>query len=88
MDAKTWEEVASFPSGGLRVHGIGWSECGRLWVSDTSSGTVMLMDAENGRIYDVFRVNEPEEVHGMTVRDNGEIWYCDAGRRDIGVIVR
>ena len=88
MDAKTWEEVASFPSGGLRVHGIGWSECGRLWVSDTSSGAVMLMDAENGRIYDVFRVNEPEEVHGMTVRDNGEIWYCDAGPRDIGVIVR
>jgi streptogramin lyase len=87
MDAKTWQEVGRFPSGGLRVHGIGWSNCGRLWVSDTSAGTVMLMDPENGRVYDVFRVDEPDEVHGMTVR-NDEIWYCDAGTRDIGVLKR
>ncbi len=47
-----------------------------------------LMDPENGRIYEVFRVAEPDEVHGMTVRSDGEIWYCDAGRRQIGVLVR
>jgi streptogramin lyase len=88
MDAETWEEVGQFSTGGLRVHGIGWDESGRLWVSDTSSGTVMLMDAESGRIYDVFRVDEPDEVHGMTVRSNGEIWYCDAGTCDIGVLKR
>ena len=89
MDSKTWEEVATFPSAGLRAHGIGWHENGMLWVSDTSAGVVMLMDTEkDGRIYEVFRVNEPEEVHGMTVRDNGEIWYCDAEPREIGVLVR
>ena len=46
----------------------------------------MLMDPENGRVYDVFRVDEPDEVHGLTVRENGEIWYCDAGTRDIGIL--
>jgi streptogramin lyase len=89
MDAATWEEVAQFPTGGLRVHGIGWADNGMLWVSDTSSGTVMLLDPEkDGRVYDVFRVDEPDEVHGMTVRENGEIWYCDAGTKEIGVLRR
>jgi len=89
MDAATWEEVGQFATGGLRVHGIGWGENGMLWVSDTSAGTVLLMDPEqDGRVYDVFRVDEPDEVHGMTVRSNGEIWYCDAGTRDIGILNR
>ena len=89
MDAKTWEEVGSFATGGLRVHGIGWANNGMLWVSDTSAGTVLLMDPErDGRVYDVFRVEEPDEVHGMTVRENGEIWYCDATTCDIGVLRR
>ena len=87
IDAATWEEVNQFPTGGLRVHGIGWSEDGRLWVSDTSAGTVQLMEPEKGRIYDVLRVGEPDEVHGMTVFD-GELWYCDAGTRDIGILRR
>ncbi len=88
MDAYSWDEIGQFPTGGLRVHGIGWDPDGKLWVSDTSSGTVMLMDPGNGRVYDVFRIDEPDEVHGMTVRENGEIWYCDAGTQDIGVLVR
>ena len=88
MDASDWKEVASFPTGGLRVHGLGWNDDGLLWVSDTSAGTVVLMDPErDGRICDLFRVNEPDEVHGLTVRD-GEIWYCDATTRDIGVLRR
>ena len=88
MDATTWEEVASFPTGGIRVHGLGWNEDGLLWVADTSAGTVVLMDLEkNGRIYDVFRVAEPDEVHGLTVH-NGVIWYCDATTRDIGILLR
>ncbi len=89
MDAATWEEVGQFATSGLRVHGIGWGENGMLWVSDTSAGTVLLMDPkQDGRVYDVFRVDEPDEVHGMTVRSNGEIWYCDAGTRDIGILNR
>jgi streptogramin lyase len=88
MDATTWEEVASFPTGGIRVHGLGWNEDGLLWVADTSAGTVILMDLEkDGRIYDVFRVAEPDEVHGLTVH-NGVIWYCDATTRDIGILRR
>ena len=88
IDAETWQEVEQFPTGGLRVHGIAWDEEGRLWVSDTSAGTVILMDLDRGgRICDVFRVNEPDEVHGMTARD-GELWYCDATTREIGVLRR
>jgi hypothetical protein len=44
------------------------------------------MDPEGGRFSEVFRVAEPDEVHGMTVRGGEEIWYCDAGTRDIGVL--
>ena len=88
VDAVTWEEIDSFPTGGLRVHGLGWNEDGRLWVADTSAGTVVLMDLDQaGRIYDVFRVNEPDEVHGLTVHD-GDIWYCDATTRAVGVLRR
>ena len=80
--------MGQFPTGGLRVHGIAWDESGMLWVSDTSAGTVILMDLDRGgRICDVFRVNEPDEVHGMTARD-GELWYCDATTREIGVLRR
>ena len=86
MDASSWEEVDSFPSGGIRVHGLGWNDDGLLWVADTSAGTVTLMDVDKGgRIYDVFRVAEPDEVHGMTVHED-DIWYCDATTRDIGVL--
>ena len=88
MDAATWEPVRTLPLPGLRPHGLGWNHDGRLWVSDTSAGTVHAMDPETGRIHDVFRVAEPAEVHGMTVRDGHEIWYCDAGTRDVGVLVR
>jgi streptogramin lyase len=87
MDSATWEQVHRFPTGGLRPHGIAWGEDDRLWVSDTSAGTVLRMDPENGRVYDVFRVAEPDEVHGMTSRD-GALWYCDAGTRDIGELNR
>ena len=88
IDAAAWEEVGQFPTGGLRVHGIAWDESGMLWVSDTSAGTVILMDLDRGgRICDVFRVNEPDEVHGMTAR-GGELWYCDATTREIGVLRR
>lgn len=87
IDVETWEEVNQFPTGGLRVHGLGWNQDGRLWVADTSAGTVVLMQPDSGRIYEVFRVDEPDEVHGMTVF-NGEIWYCDAQTRDIGILRR
>lgn len=88
MDADTWEQVDSLPTGGLRVHGLGWNQDGRLWVADTSAGTVVLMDVDRGgRIYDVFRVDEPDEVHGLTVHE-GDIWYCDAITRDVGVLQR
>ena len=86
MDAASWTEERSLVAPGLRIHGIGWHRDGRLWVSDTSSGAVHLMDAERGRFGDVFRVAEPDEVHGMTVRGGEEIWYCDAGTCDIGVL--
>ena len=88
MDAATWEQLLALPVPGLRPHGLGWNRDGRLWVADTSAGTVHAMDSETGRIHDVFRVAEPEGVHGLTVRDGHEIWYCDAGTRDFGVLLR
>ncbi|NKB68778.1 MAG: hypothetical protein GKR89_17065 [Candidatus Latescibacteria bacterium] len=86
IDAATWTEVNSFASGGLRVHGLAWSEEGDLWVADTSGGTVMRMDPENGRVREVIRVEAPVEVHGMTIHE-GVLWYCDAATCDIGRLV-
>ncbi|MBV7328645.1 hypothetical protein KFU94_10370 [Chloroflexi bacterium TSY] len=86
MNPDTWEEVNRFLSAGLRVHGIAWGEQGRLWVSDTSSGVINLMDTEQGRIHQVIRVEAPAEVHGMTIHE-GVLWYCDAHTRDIGRLI-
>ena len=94
MEVATWTEVERYPSCGLRVHGVGWHDERHLWVADTSSGTVMLMDTRrHGRVRQVFRVAEPNEVHGMTVRpgatpEEGEIWYCDALTCDVGILHR
>ena len=41
---------------------------------------------EDGRVYDVIRVEAPDEVHGMTMHD-GVLWYCDAHNCDIGRLI-
>ena len=88
MDAASWKEVRSFPVTGVRLHGIGWGKRGHLWVTDTTAGTLTAIDPETGRSYDAFRVAEPDEVHGMTVRNGEEFWYCDDATLDIGVLKR
>jgi outer membrane protein assembly factor BamB len=82
MDPDTWQEVARFRTPGLRVHGLAWSDNGRLWAADTSSGVISLL-GDDGRVFEVIRVEAPAEVHGMTVHE-GVLWYCDAHTRDIG----
>ena len=86
MEPDTWEEVHRFRVPGLRVHGIAWADNGRLWVSDTSAGTVNLLDPDDGRIFDVFRVEAPDEVHGMTIHE-GVLWFCNAENCDIGRLI-
>ena len=86
MDPNTWEELYSFRSPGLRVHGLAWSDDGRLWTADTSSGTVCLLDPKDGRIFEVIRVEAPAEVHGMTIH-NGVLWYCDAHIQEINCLI-
>ena len=94
IEVASWREVDRFPTGGLRVHGLGWYDDRMLWVADTSAGVVALMDTtQGGRIYQVFRVAEPDEVHGLTVRPGvspaaGAIWFCDAESGDIGILHR
>ena len=83
MDADTWEEVHSFRVPGLRVHGLAWADDGTLWVADTSAGTINRLDPEDGRIWEVVRVEAPTEVHGLTIHE-GVLWYCDAATRAIG----
>ena len=83
MDPDGWEEVHRFRAPGLRVHGLAWADDGRLWAADTSAGTVNLLDTAEGRVYDVIRVDAPDEVHGMTMHE-GVLWFCDAGPRIIG----
>ena len=83
MDASTWEEVHSFHVPGLRVHGLAWADDGTLWVADTSAGTINRLDPEDGRIWEVIRVEAPTEVHGLTIHE-GVLWYCDAATRAIG----
>ena len=83
MKVDPWEEEYSFPAPGLRVHGLAWAEDGRLWAADTSAGTVCCLDRVSGRVYDVFRVEAPTEVHGMTIHE-GVLWFCHDSTRDIG----
>lgn len=83
IDPETWQEVHQFRAPGLRVHGVAWGPNGRLWVSDTSAGTVNLLDPKDGRVFDVLRVEAPDEVHGMTIHD-GVLWFCDAETCEIG----
>ncbi len=87
MDPDSWEEVHRFRTPGLRNHGLAWGEEDRLWVADTSAGTVSLLDPSDGRVYDVFRVEEPDEVHGLTMHD-GVLWFCDANTRVMGRLIR
>ena len=88
MDATTWEPIRALRLPGVRPHGVGWDKEGRLWVADTTAGTVTAMDTETGHFHDAFRVAEPDEVHGMTIRNGEEFWYCDAISLDIGVLAR
>ena len=83
MDCDTWEEEHCFRATGFRVHGLAWADEGMLWVNDTSAGTVSLIRTSDGRVYDVIRVEAPDEVHGMTIHE-GVLWYCDAETCDIG----
>jgi len=83
MDADSWEEVNRFRAPGLRVHGLAWAERERLWVANTSAGTVSLLGTADGRVHEVIRVAAPVEVHGMTMQQ-GVLWYCDSATRDIG----
>ncbi len=87
VEADTWTEVHRFRAPGLRVHGLAWGPAGRLWSADTSAGTVCLLDTAEGRIYDVFRVEAPDEVHGMTIHE-GTLWYCHASTCEIGRLIR
>jgi streptogramin lyase len=82
MDPESWTELYSFRAPGLRVHGLAWSDNGRLWAADTSAGTVCLLDPEQGRVFEVIRVEAPAEVHGLTIHD-GVLWYCDAHIQEI-----
>ena len=86
MDTKNWAELNRTKVPGFRVHGIAWAEEeGNMWVADTAMGVVSRIRLKDSRIYDVFRVPETVEVHGMTIKDN-VLWYCD-DRRPIGTLI-
>jgi len=86
MDPERWEELGRFRTPGLRVHGLAWAADGRLWAADTSAGAVSLLDTEEGRVWQVIRVEAPVEVHGLTIHQ-GTLWYCDAHSQEIGRLV-
>ena len=86
MNVETWEEEHQFRTPGFRNHGVAWGDNGRLWVADTSAGTVSLLDTKDGRIYDMICMESPDEVHGLTMHE-GVLWYCDAHSCDIGRLV-
>ena len=77
VEAKTWKEVHRFKAPGFRVHGIAFAEEeDQMWVADTALGVVVRLRIEDGRCFDAFRVTDPVQVHGMTIRDN-VLWYAD-----------
>ena len=72
---------------GFRVHGVAWAaEEGMMWVADTAMGVVSRVRVTDGRVYDMFRVLGPVEVHGMTMHE-GVLWYADAETCDIGRLI-
>jgi sugar lactone lactonase YvrE len=86
MDPKNWVELNRTKVPGFRVHGIAWAEEeGTIWAADTAMGIVSRIRLSDSRIYDVFRVPDAVEVHGMTIKDN-VLWYCD-DRRPIGTLI-
>ena len=86
MDPKNWVELNRTKVPGFRVHGIAWAEEeGTMWAADTAMGVVSRIRLSDSRIYDVFRVPETVEVHGMTIKVN-VLWYCD-DRRPIGTLI-
>jgi streptogramin lyase len=90
MDVSTWKEVHRFKAPGYRPHGIAWAEEeGHVWLADTAAGTVSRLRTDDSRCYDVFRVLDPVQVHGMTIRNN-ILWYCDdrgpIGRFDVDMV--
>ena len=85
VNTETWTEEHAFRTPGLRNHGLAWQD-DKLWVADTSAGTVNLLGTADGRVYDVIRVEAPDEVHGMTMH-GGVLWYCDAHNCDIGQLI-
>ena len=86
MDPKNWVELNRTKVPGFRVHGIAWAEEeGTMWAADTAMGGVSRIRLSDSRIYDVFRVPDSVEVHGMTIKDN-VLWYCD-DRRPIGTLI-
>ncbi len=84
MEPDEWKEVHRFKTPGFRVHGIAWArEKGMMWLADTAMGVVSKVRVADGRVYDMFRVLDPVEVHGLTMHQD-TLWYADAHNRDVG----
>ncbi len=64
------------------AHGLEWKD-GKVYVADTSAGTISRLDPKDGRVWEVIRVEAPVEVHGLTIHE-GVLWYCDAATCAIG----
>jgi len=89
IDTRNWSEIHRMKAPGFRVHGLSWAEqAGHVWIADTAFGVVSRHRLEDGRCYDAFRVNDPVQVHGMTMREN-RLWYADdrgpIGFLDVGM---
>ena len=54
-----------------------------MWLADTAMGVVSRVRVADGRVYDMFRVLDPVEVHGLTMHED-VLWYADANNCDIG----
>ena len=77
IDVSNWKETHRMKTPGFRVHGIAWAkEDGHIWIADTSFGVVSRHKLDNGRCYDSFRVPDPVQIHGMTIKNN-ILWYAD-----------
>jgi hypothetical protein len=77
IDVSNWKETHRMKTPGFRVHGIAWAkEEGHIWIADTSFGVISRHKLDNGRCYDSFRVPDPVQIHGMTIKNN-ILWYAD-----------
>lgn len=90
MNPESGEVLRSFPTPGIRPHGIGWDPDGELWCTESNYRSFFKLSRQSGKILKqvLLPPTQPEVdgivvvPHGMSIWDR-EIWFCVAETAEI-----